>query len=162
MAQASGFFDIRDDSDFFMIVTNTLKSFLETNTKRADQLLLLVLGLAHLREWIAPAYRRGGIPKTAGERFAAMLFENPNYQTVLLLANHAKHQRRDALPETQTTWFVETFDERDTPIDSWLDFDQGPASSYQYGQRNLVDVFKAVASLYEQHWFSLPIEERLK
>lgn len=162
MAEGSGFFDIRDDSDFFTIVTNTLKSFQETNTKRADQLLLLVLGLAHLREWIAPGYKRGATPKTAGQRFAAMLFENPNYQTVLLLANHAKHQRRQALPETQTTSFVETFDERDTPIDSWLDFDQGPASSYQYGQHNLVDVFKAVASLYDQHWFSLPIKERLK
>src|SRR6266446_8382430 len=148
MARASGLFDIRDDSDFFTIVTNTLASFLSTKTKRADEMLLLILGLAHLREWIAPGYRRGAMATNAAERFAAMLFENPNYQTVLQLDNHAKHQRREALPETQFTSFTDTFDERDTPIDSWLDFDEGPASSYKYGQRNLEDIFKAVAALY--------------
>ncbi len=161
MATVSGFFDIRDDSAFFTIVSNTLNSFLATKTKKPEDLLLLVLGFAHLREWIAPNYKRGAAPRNSAERFAAMLYENPNYKTVLLLANHAKHQRRGALPEIQSTSFVETIDERDTPIDSWLDFDIGPASSYQYGQRNLEDVFKAVALLYREQWFNLPIDQRL-
>lgn len=161
MTTVSGFFDIRDDLAFFTIVSNTLNSFLATKTKKPEDLLLLVLGLAHLREWIAPNYKRGAAPRNSAERFAAMLYENHNYQTVLLLANHAKHQRRGALPEIQSTSFVETIDERDTPIDSWLDFDKGPASSYQYGQRNLEDVFKAVALLYREQWFNLPIDQRL-
>jgi hypothetical protein len=160
MASTSGFFDIHDDCAFFTVVSNTLDSFCATKAKRPEHLLLLVLGLAHLREWIAPKYKLGSVPKNRAERFAAMLFENPDYQTVLLLANHAKHQRREALPQTQITSFVETIDERDTPVDSWLDFDKGPASAYQYGDRDLEEIFTAVASLYREQWFNLPIEER--
>ena len=88
-----GFFDIRDDYAFFTIVSNTLNSFCSTKAKKPEHLLLLVLGLSHLREWIAPGYKRGITPRNRAESFAAILFENPDYQTVLLLANHAKHQR---------------------------------------------------------------------
>jgi len=152
-----GFFSIRDDNTFFAIISKTLGSFRATKAKRQEDLLLLVLGLAHLREWIAPGYSRGSTPKNSAERFAAMLFEDPNYQTVLLLANHAKHQRRQALPRTQMVSFVETEQE----IHSWPDFETAPASAYQYGDRNLEEIFVAVALLYSEHWFKLPIEDRL-
>jgi hypothetical protein len=160
MTIASGFFEIRDDSVFFTVVLNVLEEFRGTKSKKPEHLLLLVLGLTHLREWIAPKYKRGSPPRTSAQRFAAMLFENPDYQTILLLANHAKHQRRSSLPETQTTSFVETIDDRDTPIDSWLDFDEGPASEYSYGERDLEKLFVAVASLYREHWFNLPLAQR--
>jgi hypothetical protein len=124
-------------------------------------LLLLILGLAHLREWIAPGFKKGSHPKNRAERFAERLWENPDYQTVSLLANHAKHQRRTALPETQTTRYVEMVDHRDTSIDSWLDFDNGPASAYEYGDRNLEELFSALVAFYEKEWFSLPWDERL-
>ena len=112
MANTGGFFSIRDDTAFFAILSKTLDSFRATKAKRPEDLLLLILGLAHLGEWIAPGYRRGAIAKNCAERFVALLFEDPNYQTVLLLANHAKHQRRDALPHTQKISFVETIDEK--------------------------------------------------
>lgn len=158
---STGFFDIRDDSAFFTIIVNTLDSYRATKTKRPADLLLLVLGLAHLREWVAPGYKRGSIPSNRAEHFVALLCEDPNYQTIWLLANHVKHQRRQTLPATQVTSFIETIDERDIPIDSWLDFDKGPASAYQYGDRDLEKVFEAVVSLYRDRWFSLPFEERL-
>lgn len=160
MRTASGFFDIRDDSAFFSVLSNVLLEFRATKSKKPEHLLLLVLGLAHLREWIAPNYTRDDFPKNAAQRFAAALLQLPEYDTLWLLANHAKHQRRRSLPETQTTSFVETIDDRDTPIDSWLDFDQGPASAYQYGAQDIEQVFVTVASFYQDHWFSLPIEQR--
>ena len=157
----AGFFEIRDDLAFFSVVSNALKSYRSAKTKRPEDLLLLVLGLTHLREWIAPDYKRGAAPTSAGERFAAMLYEDPNYQTLLQLANHAKHQRRAALPKTQSTYYTETVDDRDTPINSWLDFDTGPASSHKYGNEDLEQIFLAVATLYEEKWFTMPIDERL-
>ena len=161
-ASASGFFEIRDNSDFFALLSNVLNEFCGTKAKKPEHLLLLVLGLAHLREWIASNYKRGTEPSTSAERFASMLFENPDYQTILLLANHAKHQRLTRLPETQTTSFIESFDDRDTPIDSWIDFDDGPASAYSYGERDLEQLFLTVAALYRQHWFNLPLEQRME
>ncbi len=161
MRTASGIFEIRDDHAFFAVVANTLTTYRSSNAKAPEQLLLLILGLAHLREWIAPEYRRGAIPKTCAERFVESLFEYPDYQTILLLANHAKHQRRQSLPDTQTTRHVEMFDDRDIPIDSWLDFDLGPASAHLYGERDLLEIFESVAAFYREHWFSLPIRQRL-
>ena len=60
----------------------------------------------------------------------------------------------------QITSFVEMIDERDIPIDSWGDFDKGPVPTYQYGDRDLEEVFTAVTSLYREQWFGLPIQER--
>ena len=158
---ASGLFEIRDASAFFVVVKGAFEEFLSTNAKKPAQLLLLILGLAHLREWIAPGFKRTAPPKNQAEEFVTRLWENPDYQTVVLLANHAKHQRRMALPETQTTRYVEMMDDRDTPIDSWLDFDDGPTSSYEYGDRDLEDIFSALMDFYEKGWFSRPLEERL-
>lgn len=158
---AAGFFEIRDDSDFFGIMVRTRDALKATHAKRVEDLLLLLVGLAHLREWIAPGYKRGAKAINAAEQFVSVLFEDPNYQIVLQLANHAKHQRRTSLPKTQMTTFVETFDERDTPIDSWLDFDRGPASAYEYGDQDLLRVFDAVIQIYQDKWFGLPIEQRI-
>jgi hypothetical protein len=155
-----GFFEIQDDVAFFSVLTTTLSSYRSTRAKMPDQLLLLVLGLAHLREWIAPGYKRGAVAKNAAENFVASLFEFSDYQTIHLLANHAKHQRRMALPEAQTTTCVEMVDDRDTPIDSWIDFDAGPASAHHYGNCDLSDVLERVASFYRDHWFSLSIQQR--
>ena len=160
MRTASGFFDIGDDSAFFAVLSNVLSEFRATKSKKPEHLLLLVLGLAHLREWIAPNYTRNDVPKNAAQRFAATLLKLPAYDTLWLLASHAKHQRRRSLPDTQTTAFVETIDDRDIPIDSWPDFDQGPASAYRYGDQDIEQIFTTVASFYQDRWFSLPIEQR--
>jgi hypothetical protein len=156
-----GVFDIRDDVAFFSVVTNTLSSYRSSNAKAPEQLLLLVLGLSHLREWIAPGYRRGAVATNTAECFVARLFEYPDYQTIHLLANHAKHQRRIALPETQVTTCVEMIDDRDIPIDSWIDFDAGPASAYHYGDRDLGEIFENVVTFYRDNWFNLSIQQRL-
>lgn len=158
---ASGLFEIRDATAFFAIIAETLHEFRSTNAKKPAQLLLLILGLAHLREWIAPGFKRGAQPANRSERFVEHLWANSDYQTISRLANHAKHQRRAALPEVQTTYHVKLIDDRDTPIDSWLDFDKGPASSNEYGERDLEDMFSALVNFYEREWFSLPLTERL-
>jgi hypothetical protein len=158
---ASGFFEVRDDTDYFGILERVLDAQRVTQAKRTEDFLLLVLGLTHLREWIAPNYVRGNKPKNEAERFAAALLENEDYKLVKDLANHAKHQRRRALPETQTTRYVELWDDRDTPIDSWLDADSGPPSAREYGGRDILDVFESVIRFYREHWFSLPLADRL-
>ncbi len=157
----SGFFDVRDDSDLFGILVRTLEAYKSTRAKRVEDLLLLVWGLAHLREWIAPGYRRGATPSTAAERFVEGLWKETDYLTLLQLANHAKHQRREALPETQTVKAELLWDDRDTPIDSWMDTDAGPAETYAYGGEDLVAVFEVVVRFYQEGWFDLPLERRL-
>ena len=157
---SGGLFEIRDASDFFGIIVRVLESYRSTYAKRPEDLLLLVLGLSHLCDWIAPGYNPKKAPRNAVEQFAQALSKDPDYQRVRLLANHTKHQER-SLPETQTSSYVELMDDRDTPIDSWLDFDIGPTSAHEYGDRNLSDVFESVAVFYQQHWFNLSVERRL-
>lgn len=158
---ASGFFEVRDESDFFGILERALNAQKATHAKRPEDVLLLVLGLTHLREWIAPKYKEGSTPTTRAEQFASELFKNEDYKTIRLLANHAKHQRRRALPEMQTTRYVEMWDDRDTPIDSWIDADMGPPSAREYGSRDILDVFDSVVIFYRKNWFDLPLTDRL-
>lgn len=157
---ASGLFEIRDATAFFQIVKNTFVEYRSTTGKRPAHLLLLILGLTHLREWIAPGFK-GRDPKNRAERFAVTLWRHPDYRTVSLLANHAKHQRRTALPAIQRTRHVEMIDDRDVPIDDWPDFEDGPASSHSYGERDLESMFSVLIDFYEREWFSLPLAERL-
>ena len=140
----SGFFEVRDESDFFGVLERVLEAQKATDGKRTEDLLLLVLGLTHLVEWIAPTYKKGDTARNSAERFAVALFDNESYQTVRLLANHAKHQRRQSLPLTQTVRYVETLDDRDTPVDSWLDLDGGPPSVREYGSQDLLEIFRQV------------------
>ena len=160
----SGFFNVRGASDFFGILTRTLESYRSAHEKRVEDLLLLVLGFAHLSDWIAPGFNpndKKALPQNAAERFVVELSNCPSYQTVRQLSNHAKHQRRSSLPQTQTTKHVDLWDDRKSPIDSWLDVDAGSACEYEYGDRDLLVVFDEVAGIYRTRWFSLPIEQRL-
>ena len=89
------------------------------------------------------------------------LWKEPSYLTLLQLANHAKHQRREALPQVQVVKTELLWDDRDTPIDSWIDADAGPAEEYAYGNDDLVGLFDIVMCFYRAEWFSLPLKARL-
>lgn len=155
-----GFFEIKDEHQFFSIIERTLESYQETRAKYPEQLLLLVLGLAHLREWIAPDYKKGSTPKCNAEIFSANLLENHDYQKILALANHTKHQRRPTLPHESKSEFIDPIDDRDIPIDSWMDFDSGPASKHYYDNKDVLEYFISITSLYEDYLFSSSHQEK--
>src|SRR5882672_8263136 len=79
----------------FAVLERVFQRYSEARSKAIEDAFLLVLGIAHLREWIAPGYKGQRQPRNPAERFSDALFRLDAYQTILHIANHAKHQFKD-------------------------------------------------------------------
>ena len=65
-----GFLDLDMPHQLFNVLERAFNRYRDAKAKKIDDALLLVLGLAMLREWIAPGYT-GGAPRNPAERFRA-------------------------------------------------------------------------------------------
>ena len=157
-----GFLDLDMPQQLFQVLKRSLLFYASAKAKRIDDALLLVFGLAHLREWIAPGFtgqraKRG--PRNPAERFSAALHQLPSYQLLRNLANHAKHQFRDESLAVRSVHYVNIDDWPD--IDRVNSFDDGPVMDYFVGEHDLVDLFEEVMTFYDDRWFSLSVDEQM-
>src|SRR5260221_9906076 len=90
-----GFLDLDMPHQLFEVLVRAFSRYEADRAKRIDDALLLVFGLAHLREWIAPGFKGQRAPRNPAERFSEALYSFDSYSTIMHLANHAKHQFRD-------------------------------------------------------------------
>ena len=67
MNRPSHFFNIESADQLFGLLKTVAKRFLTSNEKQTEDFLLLVFGLTHLREWIAPDYDWKDNPQTPAE-----------------------------------------------------------------------------------------------
>lgn len=162
-----GFLDLDMPDQLFHVLIAAFSRYEADQAKRIDEVFLLVLGLAHLREWIAPGFKGKRAPRNPAERFSEKLYEQESYQILLHLANHAKHQFRDENLLIRSVHYDK--------VDDWPDFDRansvddGPVSAYFVGDHDLCELFHEVLAFYRDYWFSLDVndqagsrEERIK
>lgn len=155
-----GFLDLDMPHQLFNVLERAFNRYRDAKAKKIDDALLLVLGLAMLREWIAPGYT-GGTPQNPAERFSEALYARPGYKTLKHLANHAKHQFRDEDLVIRSVHY--------TLVDDWPDFDaansvdEGPVKDYFLGpdNTNLLVLFAEVLGFYKERWFSLSVDEQM-
>lgn len=154
-----GFLDLDVPEQLFHVLIAAFSRYEADQAKKIDDVFLLVLGLAHLREWIAPGFKGKRGPRNSAERFSKRLHENESYQILLHLANHAKHQFRDENLIIRSVHYDK--------IDDWPDFDRtnsvddGPVHAYFVGDRDLCDLFSEVLAFYRDHWFSLDVDDQV-
>ncbi len=53
----AGVFNLETAEDLFYCITQSLRCYKEAKAKEIDRLFFVVMGLTHLREWIAPEPR---------------------------------------------------------------------------------------------------------
>ncbi|CAM3619175.1 hypothetical protein [Thalassospira profundimaris] len=157
-----GVFDIRTAEAFFTSAVNAYKRYhsADENRKSTQDILYVVMVLAHLREWIAPGenFGKGAIAKNAAHQFGIDLFnECPAFVDLLGLCNGTKHTKP---PPTEVGGSLN--------IDDWLsvddvhDFDNGPATFHVlYSERgkgkitvgfDVCDLIEDVIKRYDT-WF---------
>lgn len=112
------------------------------------------MALNHLREWIAPRYKkRGGSwppADTPEKQFSQNIYDNcPEFDTIRKLCNKSKHINRD--PRTDSENGLPIDDWKD--IDSVKDFDKGPAKNYSVDGGNVIGIMKKVIDFYKTEWF---------
>ena len=145
----SGLFDIGDADGFFKSIKRRYDAYREGYVKRTEDLLYIILGLNHLREWIAPGYCYKKTPNTKAERFYKTIFDTKEFKILNHLANGTKHANA-----VKTSYSGGApMDEWEVDIDSLESFDMGQPTAYQVDGRNIEEVIKPIIQLYDD-WFS--------
>ncbi len=147
-------FDIKTPKDLFFHINRTMKDYCGEDEKDAIKLLFLIMALNHLREWIAPEYKkdsRGNWPAadTTEKQFSKRIYELPVFGTIRKLCNKSKHINRD--PRTGSTHILTIDEWKD--IDSVLKFNNGPATDYFVDGGNVIDIINTVINFYKTEWF---------
>ena len=159
-SDSPGFLNLEDPEQLFRVLIRAFGRYESARTKQIDDVFLLVLGLTHLREWIAPGFKGQHDPRNPAERFSKSLFENESYRLVLQLANHAKHQFRDEHLVVKSIHYPRPESWTEFESASWDDNDE-LVKEYLVGDRNLCDVFDEVLCFCRDHWFSFELHNQL-
>jgi hypothetical protein len=150
MMRPSHFYDIESADQLFSLLKAVANNFMETHGKRTQDLLFLVFGLTHLREWIAPDYDPKRAPATPEEKFYQQIFGLEEFNVLRALCNRSKHMSQS--DSAMAAIFGANFD--DWPdIDSVTDFDRGPPIAYFVDGRDVNDVIRVVIKFYDENWF---------
>jgi hypothetical protein len=151
-AMAAGIFDLNTPLDFFDSICRIFKRYKSSNTKEVEDLLYVIMGLNHLREWIAPGYDepKKNPPQNYGEVFYQAIWDTKSFKTINDICNRTKHLSRKCM-EISTQYGIPVDDWPD--VDAVRDFDLGPASDYFVDGRNVIDIIDEVVEFYERKWF---------
>lgn len=151
-----GFLDLDMPQQLFAVLCTAFARYEADKAKRIDDVFLLVLGLTHLREWIAPGFKGKQAPRNPAERFSEALWSHESYRTLVHIANHAKHQFRDEKLIIRSVHY--------DLVDDWPDVDRanstdaGPVKDYFVDDHDLCDLFHETLAFYRDHWFGLELD----
>lgn len=146
----SGIFDLKTSKDFFSTILRIYDRYQQSNAKDVEDLLYVLMGLNHLREWIAPEYSYKTAAKRPEEIFYNEIWETPSFQIINSLCNRSKHL--NMISET-------TSSSHGIPVDDWPDwdavrnFDLGPASKYLVEGQDIVEIINDIIAFYRTKWF---------
>lgn len=152
MSRPTHFFDIETSDQLFYLLKLVSKRFTTGRGKRPEDMLLLVFGLTHLREWISPNYSPKQQAVTPSEQFYQAIFDLEEFKVLKALCNRSKHMC--ATDSAMGTLYGGQIDDW-SDVDSVLDFDRGPPRAYFVNGRDMDDVVRTVVNFYEDHWFKI-------
>lgn len=152
-----GVFDIDSPERFFHSISSVFETYKASKAKRTEDLLYIIMGLNHLREWIAPGYKRRQDEKNDAQVFYNRIYSNcRNYVLIKEICNATKHlgdkHEIRAKHETSANYGLDIDDWPD--FDSVSDFDLGPPSGHFVDGDNVIGIIEDVINYYEREWFS--------
>jgi len=145
-----GIFDLNTAQEFLDSICRIIKRYKSSVAKEIEYLLYVIMGLNHLREWIAPGYNPKNTPKNPGEVFYQDIWDNKSFQIINSICNGTKHLAKMDLT---------TSSEYGIPFDDWPEvdavriFDLGPPSNYFVDGQNIIEIIDEAVNFYETKWF---------
>lgn len=151
-------FHLTSAKDFLYCLENTLARYKKSRVKRVEDLFFLVMGLAHLREWIAPGYKHEQTAVTPAQHFYNDIYKIQDFKTVLALCNGIKHldiEHSDNRPAPNTSYSADLpFNEWPAPIDEVLKWDDGPPTDFYVDKEKIEEMLQRLVDFYKEKWFS--------
>jgi hypothetical protein len=149
-------FDINSEEIFFEIIKNSFIKYKTEKDKSIELLLFIIMGLNHLREWIAPGYapftHNGNInvPKTRYEQFSNDVYITHEYKIVRKICNKSKHLK------CSSTLSNHTLSSDESPnVDEVGNCDNGLIASYMVDDRDITEIIEKLILIYQTGWFNL-------
>jgi len=139
MNRPSYFLNVESADQLFNMLKTVAGRLAISDEKRTEDFLLLVFGLTHLREWIAPDYdRKKSTPVTSEEHFFQDIWNFEEFKFLQALCNRSKHmcvtdQAMGTLHKSKSGTRV--------------------VVGYFADGKDVEDVIRAVIKFYEDNWF---------
>jgi len=100
-------FDIESPAELFAMLQNRFNEYRADGEKSTEDAISIVLLTNHLREWIAPGYKRKGKiwppARNTAEEFSRQIYEHSDFKIIRDVANGTKHLRCNR--NTDTMYF---------------------------------------------------------
>jgi hypothetical protein len=162
-------FDISDATQFFGAIERCFQRYQSSREKSTEDLLFVVMGLNHLREWIAPEYKPkcGPDPNVDGswpltdtpeKEFSREVYRNDNHKIIRKVCNGTKHAKR--ISHTTAT-------EHERNVLAWSDFlavadvYKGPPIAHLVDGYPVERYIEPLIALYRT-WFAVPVGKKGK
>lgn len=155
-----GVFDLNAPEEFFQSICRVLERYKISTAKNIEDLLYVLMGLNHLREWIAPGYNWKNPPETPSQKFFNSIYETSEFKTVKALCNRTKHFELSQNKTPSEYEFNKTSSEHDLKIDDWPEidsvknFDLGPVSNYFVDGKNITNILDGLVEYYKENYFN--------
>jgi hypothetical protein len=150
---ATGIFDINTPLEFFNSIKRIFERYKSRQAKDIEDLLYVIMGLNHLREWIAHGYDQKHLPNNDRKVFCLTILNNTSYKIIKSLCEKTKHVIKKISQKTSAQYGVMFDDWPD--VDAVRDFDLGPASDYFVDGKNIIKIIDEIVGFYENNWFNL-------
>jgi hypothetical protein len=105
------FFEIESAKDLFDVAEQRFQRYCADSTKSAEDLILIIMIVNHLREWIAPGFNKTydknsktwawPVAKSEAEKFSRKIYEHTDFDLIRKLSNGTKHAKTVKKAETQ-------------------------------------------------------------
>lgn len=143
-------FHLRSAADLFYCLERALNRYEASRAKQIEDLMFLIMGLTHLREWIAPGYKHETPPTSPEQEFFQRIYDYPDFDTVRKLCNRTKH-----LAEAPGTDFQGNLNIDEWPnFDAVLSMDDGPPTAFYVDGKEVGTMLRRLAEFYRNEWFS--------
>ena len=145
-------FDIISANDFFSEIEIAFNRLNTSKSKRVADLLFVILGLNHLREWIAPGFkdaRKRRSPANDAERFFELIFDNDDWKNVNMICNQAKHN--GSVPTLCVKYGLDVDDWE--CVDDVSNSDCGPPTGFTVDGQDIEPILERLSDFYRMNWF---------
>ncbi|HBF39190.1 MAG TPA: hypothetical protein DDW50_17955 [Firmicutes bacterium] len=169
----SKLFDIISARVFLNSLEIEINRYKLDKEKSAGQLLYIIMGLNHLREWISEGYthynRKKGItednrpPQKSSEYFYEIIWNQESFRIINELCNFSKHHeegKKFLVRETESI-HIKNVDEWEKVSDA-LNFGDGPVKQYLVNGKDIIEILEEVLKYYQKEWFANENKSRLE
>lgn len=148
-------FDIERPDQFFHSICSRYRKYqqpVQNGGRTTEDIIYVIMGLNHLREWIAPESSAKKYRPTCTDQekqFSSTMYDDPNFTRLRHITNGTKHLK---VSNTVTTAVGGTSVDEWPDWDAALDVDAGLPSEHLIDGEPARNVIDPVVAMY-QEWF---------